>query len=275
VVLENDIDFLDLKVEHENSVREDINKNEVKRKAKLYFGTSKSRNRSMGIGKKGRSKSPRPQFSKVHSELKDYQRNKVTRKLTTQEQKLIKQRSKFLMKKIIYRLYLRMSHTKRTNLLKWYRQNMRLQISEYLQEFENMNIVLSERAFREKVFRTKIKVLQGKIDTKIEYFGKLMEEEIKEGKMESLRERVRAERHVQMSRQMKVLNINAENCKSEKSKGRSNRSKRSKSRARSRKSGKSGASVSKSKLSKKSSNLNVMFEGLNDDDDDAGDENEE
>lgn len=65
------------------------------------------------------------------------------------------------MKKIVYRLFLRMSHTKRSAVLRWYRQSMRHQIKDYIQEFENINIVLSERAFREKLFRTKIKCLQG------------------------------------------------------------------------------------------------------------------
>ena len=123
-----------------------------------------------------------------------------------------------------------------------------------------MNIVLSERAFREKLFRTKIKVLQSKIDNKIEYFGALMEEEIKEEKLEQLRERVRVERHNQMKQSMAMLNIQNDNPKSEKSKGRTNRSKRSKSKSRgkTKRSQKSGGGVTN--VSKKSSSLNVMFE---------------
>lgn len=253
-VLENDLDYLGLQVEHENSVREDINQNEVKRRANLYKGTSRSREKSMGIGKSQSDKSKHA-FSKAHSHLRTYQKNKVVRKLTNQEKVLIKKRQTFLMKKIIYRLYLRMSHTKRSNMLKWYRQTMRLQIREYLQEFENMNIILSERAFREKLFRTKIKVLQSKIDTKIQYFGALIEEEIKEENMEKFREKVRQERNTQMKQTMAMMNLH-DNSKSEKSKG---RSRGSKSKGKSRRSKKSNEAL----LSKQSSSLNVIYEELN------------
>ena len=194
IILENDLNFLDLQVEHQKLVREDVNKEEIKRKSNLYIGTSKGRAPNQGIEKsnsKSSNTKPRPNsssnYSQVHSELTSYKNNKVTRKLTTQETVMIKQRQAFLMKKMIYRLFLRMSHSKRTALLKWYRQTMRSQIKEYLQEFENMNIVLSERAFREKLFRTKIKVLQGKIDSRIEYFGALMQEEINDEQIEQLR----------------------------------------------------------------------------------------
>ena len=114
-----------------------------------------------------------------------------------------------------------------------------------------MNIILSERAFREKLYRTKIKVLQNKIDNKIEYFGALMEEEIKEEKMDQLRDRVRAERHQQMKKTMAILNIKGDGPKSP---GRTSRTKKSKSKGKTKRSQKS-IDVSK----KDSSKLNVMF----------------
>ena len=55
-------------------------------------------------------------------------------------------------------------------LLKWL-QGVRLHAEAgFLSEFENVSIVLSERAFREKVFRTKIKVLQETLATQIREF---------------------------------------------------------------------------------------------------------
>lgn len=55
-------------------------------------------------------------------------------------------------------------------LLRWSLFCKAKQESEYLEEIENVNIVLSERTFRERVFRTKIKLLQETIETQIKQF---------------------------------------------------------------------------------------------------------
>lgn len=86
-------------------------------------------------------------------------------------------------------------------------------MKEYIQEFENINIVLSERAFREKLFRTKIKCLQGQIDKNIEYFALLMEEEIKEDRIEELREKAAAEKKASIKKA--GTNFKAEGSRSE------------------------------------------------------------
>jgi hypothetical protein len=46
--------------------------------------------------------------------------------------------------------------------------------TRYLTEFENLNIVLSERAFREKVFRTKVKLMQETMETQIRAFEDIL-----------------------------------------------------------------------------------------------------
>ena len=97
--------------------------------------------------------------------------------LKTKHRLLQEERRKALMTRIVYRLYLRTLKRKRNGFCKWFKQSMKAQISDLLVEIENMNIVLSERAFREKVFRTKIKLLQGQIATQIDYFQKLMAED--------------------------------------------------------------------------------------------------
>jgi hypothetical protein len=43
VVLENDIDMLDMQVDHHDAVREDFDHVELRRKSNLYKGTSKSK----------------------------------------------------------------------------------------------------------------------------------------------------------------------------------------------------------------------------------------
>lgn len=55
-------------------------------------------------------------------------------------------------------------------LLKWSFYCKNKLESEYLEEIENVNIVLSERTFRERVFRTKIRLLQETIETQIKQF---------------------------------------------------------------------------------------------------------
>lgn len=97
--------------------------------------------------------------------------------LKTKHKMMIEEKKKRMVTKIIYKLYLRLIERRRNALLTWYRQSMKSQQSELLEEFENMNIILSERAFREKVFRTKIRLLQNQIAKQIEYFAKLMVEE--------------------------------------------------------------------------------------------------
>ena len=68
---------------------------------------------------------------------------------------------------------------------------------------------MSERAFREKLFRTKIKCLQGQIDKNIEYFALLMEEEVKEDNIEEIRERVAAEKKAQIKKAGSALKMDA------------------------------------------------------------------
>lgn len=53
---------------------------------------------------------------------------------------------------------------------RWYRTASEINLQCVLDEFENVNIILSERAFREKVFRTKIRVLQNQIENEIVKF---------------------------------------------------------------------------------------------------------
>lgn len=108
-------------------------------------------------------------------------KNKKARSVLKTKGKLLRQeRKNRLIKKIIYRFIIRLVQKRRSSIFHWYRQSMRCQIADLLEEFENMNIILSERAFREKVFRTKIRLLQNQISKQIEYFGKMMQEE---GKM--------------------------------------------------------------------------------------------
>lgn len=59
-------------------------------------------------------------------------------------------------------------------LFKWYRGNKFVEVQRYLEEFENLNIVLAERAFREKVFRTKVKLMQEQINTQVKMFEEVL-----------------------------------------------------------------------------------------------------
>ena len=97
-VLENDIDMLDMQVDHHDAVRDDLDQSEIKRKANLYRGTSKSQpKRSLQI-QESSSATPKKQkgghFSKVHTDLLAFQKSTVVRKLTPTEQQKIKQRKK-------------------------------------------------------------------------------------------------------------------------------------------------------------------------------------
>lgn len=60
-------------------------------------------------------------------------------------------------------------------LLRWMRKCRAKEESEYLKEIENVNIVLTERTFRERMFRTKVKLMQEAIETQIRNF----EEQVK------------------------------------------------------------------------------------------------
>ena len=55
-------------------------------------------------------------------------------------------------------------------LLKWVMGCRKTDIGIYMEEFENLNILLGERAFREKLFRTKIKLMQESLETQIRIF---------------------------------------------------------------------------------------------------------
>lgn len=98
--------------------------------------------------------------------------------LKTKHKMLIEEKKKRLITKMLYRLYLRLIQRRRNAIQTWFKQSMKSQQAELLEEFENMNIVLSERAFREKVFRTKIRLLQNQIEKQIEYFGMMMKEDV-------------------------------------------------------------------------------------------------
>lgn len=89
------------------------------------------------------------------------------------------QRKENLLEKILFRANLRQRDKNRGKFNRWFMQTKNDQIGELLSEFENMNIVLSERAFREKMFRTKIKMLQNQIESQIGYFGRLLDYEKK------------------------------------------------------------------------------------------------
>ena len=117
----------------------------------------------------------------VNSE--NYRNNSILKKgeikgksiLKTKHRLLLEERRKVALGRVLYRQKIKLDGFRRRGLVTWYRWMYREQINELLVEFENMNIVLSERAFREKVFRTKIKLLQGKIDTQIGYFRDVVE----------------------------------------------------------------------------------------------------
>jgi len=77
------------------------------------------------------------------------------------------ERKTHLLKRVFGMMKKRELLESKNRLFQWYKATQNAKISEMLEEFESINIVLSERAFREKLFRTKIKLLQQQIETQI------------------------------------------------------------------------------------------------------------